>query len=392
MKPTCQILVADKEAFSAENYDSVEAYKAAQAASQQAQLDAQAKTGISSADALFRDITGVISERLVSLSVKDNEGQQTDSVTIVLENADGRLVTPEPGVRLRVFMGYTGHALRNMGDYTVSTVRESATPTQIEITAGAAVFATDNAEGALPLNHIQSRSWEAGMTVADLVRTIAAEHSLEPYTGKRAAAIVLPHLDQTDESDINFLTRLAERYNCNVKAGFGKLVFSHAQDVRATDAPNSALAPVNISKSQVTSYDYTRSARNDYRSAYASWNDLDAALLKTVWAGKENDRPAIHAGGNYATAAEALAAAESKLLNIRRTGTNLRITMPAPADLPFYAEGSIIAAEDFGEKIKGLWKLTSVEWSLSDSGLSVTLQSEVAKPEMPTNEEQRAEE
>ncbi len=54
----------------------------------------------------------------------------------------------------------------------------------------------------------RTRSWSA-YTIGDLVGTIAGRHGLEPRVDPALRDVVLPHVDQVDESDLSLLRRLA---------------------------------------------------------------------------------------------------------------------------------------------------------------------------------------
>ncbi len=68
------------------------------------------------------------------------------------------------------------------------------------------------------------RSWD-NVSLGDLVRSIAAEHD---YTGRvhpSLAGVIIPHIDQTAESDLHLLRRLARQYDATTKAAGGRLIF-----------------------------------------------------------------------------------------------------------------------------------------------------------------------
>lgn len=325
------------------------------------------------------DFTERIRSRLVSLTVTDNNGEESDTLRLTVENADGKLYPPVPGDMIFVRLGYSGHRLRDMGSYTVDEVRQSGPPRQIEITAHAAVFAPSAAAGAKSLNDSACRSWEEGMTIFDLVKTIAAESNLKPYVTPTAAAIVLPHLDQTDESNISFLTRLADQYNSNVKPAFGQLIFAHEADLRkgASGKPWSPPVPVNME--DVTSYDHTYKARELYTGVVATWHDRAAARQVEELVGSK-EGPVKRIRGDFPDSQTARETAASVFLNLRRYGITFDFTMPAPVDMAFVAEG-FVGARGFGDGIDTVWSTTAVEWNLSESGLSCAVKTEEYDPE-----------
>ncbi|RRD54876.1 phage late control D family protein, partial [Escherichia coli] len=64
-----------------------------------------------------RDITGNISDRLMSMTLTDNRGFEADRVTLTLDDTDGQLQLPPRGARLRVMIGWRGESLVNKGTY-----------------------------------------------------------------------------------------------------------------------------------------------------------------------------------------------------------------------------------------------------------------------------------
>ena len=328
-----------------------------------------------------QDITARIAARLVSLSITDNSGDQADTLRLTLENADGRLILPDPGAVLRVWLGGVGYPLRDMGLYSLDEVRESGPPSQVTLTAKAAAFAGGSAAADYtPLQTKKTRSWEAGTTVAAMVQTMAQEAKLTPVVTTTAAALVLPHIDQTEESDLNLLQRIADANDSWAKPAFGKLIFAHAEDVRKPATATASTAPVSVSKEDVSTYEFTRKARQHFETVIAVWRDIEGARDVEERIGPESG-PTERISGLFPDADSARKAAASRLEDLQRAGTTFNLTMPAPATLPFYAEGSITAA-GFSEKINGAWKLSTVEWNLNDSGMVVALKAEVATEDM----------
>ncbi len=71
------------------------------------------------------------------------------------------------------------------------------------------------------------RSIPAGKAPA-LVEAIASRNKLEASVAPSLAGIKIPHIDQSQESDAKFLTRLAERNGGEVSVKMGKLLFLKA--------------------------------------------------------------------------------------------------------------------------------------------------------------------
>ena len=164
------------------------------------------------------NITQQVKDRLVSLRVSDEAGTKADMVEIVLDDRDGRLEIPLPGAPIMVFLGYKETGLVPMGLFTSDEVTVSSPPEQITIRAKAA-----NLGGSIKGQ--KTRSWDK-TTIGKIVETIAGEHGLTPRVADRFAAIEYDHIDQTDESDVNFLVRIGQDHDALVGVKGGSLLFS----------------------------------------------------------------------------------------------------------------------------------------------------------------------
>ena len=89
------------------------------------------------------DITSIIRSRLVSLSLTDEAGLQSDTLELVLADHDPsrRIVLPPTGAELEVWLGYAG-ALCRMGLFVVDELELSGPPGRLVIKAKAAVQTT----------------------------------------------------------------------------------------------------------------------------------------------------------------------------------------------------------------------------------------------------------
>ena len=73
-----------------------------------------------------RDITGNISDRLMSMTLTDNRGFEADQLDIELNDADGQVGLPVRGAVLTVYIGWKGFALVCKGKFTVDEVEHRA--------------------------------------------------------------------------------------------------------------------------------------------------------------------------------------------------------------------------------------------------------------------------
>ncbi len=87
-----------------------------------------------------RDITGNISDRLMSMTLTDNRGFEADQLDIELNDADGQVGLPVRGAVLTVYIGWKGFATVCKGKFTVDEVEHRGAPDVVTIRARSADF------------------------------------------------------------------------------------------------------------------------------------------------------------------------------------------------------------------------------------------------------------
>lgn len=215
-----------------------------------------------------KDITGNISSRLISMTMTDNRGFEADQLDIVLDDSDGLLELPTRGASLSLYLGYAGYALIGKGSFTVDEIEHRGAPDTVTIRARSADFRGS-------LNARREESWH-DTTLGAIVESIAGRNRLQASVIPALAAIKIPHIDQSQESDASFLTRLAERNGAEVSVKAGKILLLKAGG--GTTASGTPIPQVTISRSDGDSHQFAISDRNAYTGVTARW--LDAAKPK----------------------------------------------------------------------------------------------------------------
>lgn len=86
-----------------------------------------------------RDITGNISDRLMSMTLTDNRGFEADQLDIELNDADGQVGLPVRGAVLTVYIGWkVCHGMQRK--FTVDEVEHRGAPDVVTIRARSADF------------------------------------------------------------------------------------------------------------------------------------------------------------------------------------------------------------------------------------------------------------
>lgn len=350
-------------------------------------------------------ITDKISGRLLSLTMTDNRGFEADQLDIELDDSDGKLSMPARGAVLSLSLGWKGSPLTNKGQFTVDEVEHRGAPDTLTIRARSADFRGS-------LNSRREVSYH-DTTLGAVVKQIAERNQLDAVLANGFADIAIPHIDQSQESDIKFLTRLAERNGAEVSVKAGKLLFLKAgNDVTASGKP---IPMMTIERSDGDRHQFAIADRNAYTGVTASWlhtkdpkpkkqkvklqrkakpkhlRALQHPKAKPSKASPKAAKPQEEKQGEYlagesdnvlalttiySTKAQAMRAAQAKWDKLQRGVAEFSINLAmGRADL--YPE-TPVTVKGFKAVIdQQAWTITKVTHTLGDSGYTTALELEV---------------
>lgn len=208
-----------------------------------------------------KDITGNISDRLISLTMTDNRGFEADQLDIELDDTDGLVALPTRGAVLTLYLGWKGFALIKKGLFTVDEVEHRGAPDTVTIRARSADFRGT-------LNSRREESWH-DTTLGAIVSAIAARNKLTASVAESLAGIQIPHIDQSQESDAVFMTRLAERNGGTVSVKAGKLLMLKAGSGKK--ASGKPIPQITIQRSDGDRHQFSIADRGAYTGVTAKW-------------------------------------------------------------------------------------------------------------------------
>ncbi|NUL36876.1 phage late control D family protein [Kosakonia sacchari] len=348
-----------------------------------------------------KDITGNISDRLISLTMTDNRGFEADQLDIELNDADGRVVLPVRGAVLTLFLGWKGSALIGKGSFTVDEVEHRGAPDTVTIRARSADFRGS-------LNSRREESWH-DKTLGMIVETIATRNKLTAAVAPELAKIVIPHIDQSQESDAKFLTRLADRNGGEVSVKVGKLLF--LKPGNAVSASGKPIPQVTIIRSDGDRHQFAIADRGAYTGVTAQWLHTKEPKPKTVKVKrkpkeqhlralqhpkakaakkKEDKEPEAREGEYmageadnvfalttvYSSKAQAMRAAKAKWDKLQRGVAEFSISLAVGrADL--YPETPVKVSGFKSVIDEQAWIITKVTHALSNNGYTTALELEV---------------
>lgn len=308
-----------------------------------------------------KDVTDAIRERLMSLTVTDAAGMESDTVEFTLDDRGGGIALPRTGALLSVRLGYREGGLRFMGDFTVDETALSGPPMRMTVRGRAADFRGG-------IKRPRTRPWH-GVAIGEIVADIAAEYGLIPACAARFAAEVVDHMDQADESDLHFLSRLAAARGAVAKPAAGRLVFAPAGEAKSVSGKS--LPAKTLTAGGITSWEATLAERGKYPAAAAKWYDVIAGAEKTVTAG--SGAPVFTIQKRFASESEAAAAAEARRAAFARGEGTLRIKCPGDPDLMAEAELTVTGIRS---GVDGAWRMTRVVHRIDAGGYSCDIEAE----------------
>lgn len=284
-----------------------------------------------------------LGDRLISLSLEDNSGMTADMLTLTLDDHDGVLILPQKGVKLSCAFGFVGELMKK-GDYVVDEVSHSGPPDVLTIRASSADFCTTLTEG--------RETHYDRTTLGEMLKTIAMRHKLIASVHQDLAGIPIEHQDQTNESDANFVTRLAEQYGAMATIKSRHLLFTKRGFCKTIDDTDLPILFINREDTKGHSYqENERSARVTGVIAYyhdpkkgkrvavhskRKPKEKTADDAKTTHQKKQEQRSSVSVGdggyqkhlkGTFANEAEAKAAAEAELKKAKRQAKTLSLTL-----------------------------------------------------------------
>jgi phage protein D len=313
-----------------------------------------------------RDLTSSIEPRLQGLTVTECRQDEADTLDLTLDDHDGRLAIPKRGAVLEVSIGWLGSPLTSKGKFTVNEVEHSGAPDIITIRARSASMTKGMGER-------KEKSWH-GQTIAAIVRAIAGTYQLKPAVGDALGKILIPHIDQTNESDMAFLTRLAKRYDAVMTVKNGSLLFMPIGEGRTSSGKQ--LQVLAITRSDGDQHRYHIAERENYAGVKARWHSGTKGQTKDEIVGGESEKNLKVLPEIYPTQAEAKAAATAEWKRTQRSQATLDYTL-AEGRAEIFPELPVTISGFKPEIDETPWLVKRVRHSIADSGFTSSLEMEV---------------
>ena len=323
------------------------------------------KTPVCIITANNQPLNALISSRILSVSVTDNRANEADELSIVLDDSDGTLELPKRGVKLNCKMGYLGEDIHDKGDFVVDETEWSGTPDLITVKASSANFKSK-------IKEAKSKSYHR-KKFGEIASEVAKNHELTLVMTADLKAINLAHVDQTNESDLNLLQRLAKQNGAEMAVKKDRLLIFKAGSAKTASGKN--LPAITLTRNDGDQFRYSEQDReSDHTGVSASYQDTGKAKREKSIAGEKGK--VKHLKGTFANKEEAERASKAKMAEIKRQMAKFSITT---ADgIPEMSTESPVKLEGFKAEVDKLkWIVEKATHSYAkSSGLTTQLELE----------------
>ena len=311
-----------------------------------------------------RDITTALRPRLISLTLAQDRGEKADQLDLTLDDTDGQLQIPATGVVIDLAIGWQGQALVPKGSYTVDEAEHTGAPDQVTLRARSA----DLRAG---LRNRTEQSWHA-TTLGTIAHTVAGRNKLQLRMAPSLANVPVAHEDQTNESDISFITRLAALHDAVATVKAGRLVLLPIN--ASTSSAGQPLPTTTITRSTGDQHRYHQADRDAYTGVRAYWHDPAHAKQRSVLVGQSGSAKRLRE--SHATEADARAAAQAEWQRLQRGAATFELTLAQ--GLPTLDAQTPLAVQGFKPQIDGAnWLVSKVTHTISSSGFTTQLEAEL---------------
>ncbi len=211
-----------------------------------------------------------VERAVLSLTVEESADSTSDSLNLRLD-ASQLAVLPRSGTAIEVRLGYRGDVPVRMGVFKVGERVISGPPVTLTIRAQASDFAA-------PWKAKRTRHFDH-TTVGEVLRAIAAEHGLRHSIDADLGAEPLEYLAQTQESDMQLVVRLADRFGAYGTIKDGRVVFQPSRQ---------PAEPVRLRLNDLIRFEFRWEDKPAYDMLTARWADVNSNISHTVvWDGTD---------------------------------------------------------------------------------------------------------
>lgn len=299
----------------------------------------------------------MINQRLISWELVDDSGYQSDQLTLRVDT-QGVSGLPREGDSVGLEVGYAeDSSLTDKGDYKITRIMPRLFPDSVTIVATAAPFQVDDQT---EYKKRRSRSFE-NISLGELFRNIVRSHGFEPRVAGDLDAIQLDHVDQSDETDMSFISRLAKRYDAIAKPVNNLYVLARRGQIKTISGQSMQPVPVSLpADNKPTNQSFINASadlasRGNFNGAIATYWDANTGKEEEVSRG---EAPFKKIRDQQDSLLQAEEVASGELRKLKRSGIKIKLDMPGNPALG--AEGLVSIGSGFPDYMQGSWSIDRV--------------------------------
>lgn len=292
-------------------------------------------------------------ERVISIRTTDEAGIVSDSCEIELDNYDNALACPNTEAKIVLSLGYKETGLTQIGTYFVKEITIDGARRTIKIQGNAASKAMRS----------QKTKTNEG-NISNLIAEMSGNFGLGSAISEEFGDIDLGDTPQFSESDMSYVTRLAQKNGAVAKPVDGHLIL--VKDMSGTSVTGAKLPTKYIEASEVASYSCSfkeTESGGGSGTVYANWYDKNTGEYHLEHAGE--GEPETELQEIFASKEQAIVAAKAKFKRVTKSNKTLKFSTTGRVDL--FAEGAIIL-RGFPGNIPTNWIMARVEHNLNNGG------------------------
>ncbi|MFK7822794.1 MAG: phage late control D family protein [Oligoflexales bacterium] len=298
--------------------------------------------------------------KLVSMIIKDEMGEKSDSLEITVDDEEYVTEIPASKVSIVPYIGLE-NGLISCGEYTLDHVETTGFPAMMTLFATAVPLNTT-------MNTRKEKTW-INFTIAEIVTEIAQQYDFPAALDAEIGAIKIPHINQTS-SDIHFLRRLASEYGAIFKFHTKHLIF-----VKKGNSALGLLKEVKIHGGIKRDWRHVAAPLSKYSGVAASYHDGNKEL-QTILVGDEGKVYKLKTIKKDKGEAERLAKARFEAF--RSGNETLSISLDigkkfSPLEL---TAGQSIELTNLRKGVNGKWLVKNIEHTLSRGRLESKIECE----------------
>ena len=259
---------------------------------------------------------------------------------------------PQRAIAISRELWSQGAQLIDKGTFVVDESEHSGAPDIITIRARAADLGGE-------ISKRTEKSWHDN-SLGNILATLAKRNKLTHKVDAKLGATQIQHIDQTNESDMHVITRLARKYDAVATVKKKHLLLMPIKGTKTSKGES--LPTIEITRIDGDQHRWASGTRDAYDGVKALWNDR-----------------------NFGSEADALAAAKSELQRINRGMATFDLNLAI--GVPELMHQTPVRVTGFTSESDGQgWLVKEVTHTLGDSGLTSKGQMERNADAMNTTE------